>query len=424
MYNRTALDYTFSPFSIICTILIVLLGPKVKAEDFIDSPSGKPVVSLEGYTAFAPYPLPPKINYNSLVIPLAQAQQSIGELAGVGRRLPNPHLLQRPFMRREAVSSSAIEGTITTLTDLLVYEAAEEKGRAADDTHEVFNYVLALETAFNALKKLPISGRLLKQTHITLLRGVPQDRGSKKHPGIYRSTDPAWTGARFVEEARFVFAPPGTVEDCMAALETFINEDTGATIPEIIKAALIHYQFETIHPFHDGNGRVGRLMVPLYLCATGVLPQPLLFLSPYLERNREEYIQRLYEVSRLGAWEEWIAFFLNGVTEQSKDFIFRSQRLLDLQTEYKERLTQARASARLLQLVDMALERPIFSIPNAAEYLGVTYPSAKKNIDRLLKAGILKPTMLTTASGAKLFMAEEIFSLIYDPLETLDQSAA
>lgn len=390
----------------------------MKATDFANSPSGKVVKTIDGYTAFTPNPLPPDIDFQSLVIPLANAQHSLGELAGVGRTLTNPYLLQRPFLRREAVSSSAIEGTVTTLTDLFAFEAGGERDTSTTDTREVHNYVRALDEAFVALNEIPISGRLLKRVHVTLLRDIRTDRGAKKHLGEYRLTDPAWTGSRLVEEARFVFAPPSMVDDLMADLERFIDRDIGTEIPELVKAALIHYQFETVHPFHDGNGRVGRLLVPLYLCSAGILPQPLLFISPYLERNREEYIQRLYDVSRLGAWEEWIAFFLNGVTEQSRDFIIRSERMLDLQFDYKERLAQARASALLMRLVDMIFESPILSIPNAAKKLDVTYNSAKKNIDKLVDADILKSTSVrTVAGGAKLFIAEEVFDLIYAPLD-------
>lgn len=390
----------------------------MKPADFAASPSGRVVQTIAGYPAFLPNALPPELDYNCFGKALADAAQRLGELAGVGRTLANPYLLQRPFMRREAVSSSAIEGTVTTLTDLFSYEAGVTRDSHGEDTREVHNYVIALEEAFAGLSQLPISGRLLKQAHATLLRGLSFERGAKNRPGEYRKTDPAWTGSRLIEEARFVFAPPEAVEECMASLEKFVAYED--TLPPLIKAALIHYQFEVIHPFHDGNGRVGRLLIPAYLCEAGVLPQPILFISPYLERNRDEYIRRLFEVSRSGAWEKWVEFFLKGITEQADDFVIRSKKMLDLQSRYKEELTRARVSALLMRLVDMLFEQPLISVPKSAQALGVTYNSAKKNIDKLVGAGIIKLVHLDKAP--KLFLAADVFDLIYQPLDKLTLS--
>lgn len=389
----------------------------MKPEEFAASPSGKVVQHVSGYDAFLPDPLPPALDYNKFGFDLTEAALSVGELAGVGRALTNPYLLQRPFARREAVSSSAIEGTVTTLTDLYSFEAASERDRHGGDTKEVHNYVLALEEAFGQLEQLPISGRVLKNAHARLLSGLTFERGAKNRPGEYRTTDPAWTGSRLIEEARFVFSPPNEVENGMSDLEKFIADNDD--YPPLIKAALAHYQFETIHPFHDGNGRVGRLLVPLYLCEAGALPQPLLFISPYLEKHREEYVSRLFMVSKEGRWEEWISFFLKGVTDQANDFIVRSKKILDLQSDIKNRLTKARTSILLMGLVDLIFERPIISTPLAAEVLGVTYNSAKKNIDKLVQVGVL--SVLDFDETPRLFLAREIFDLIYMPLEELDK---
>jgi Fic family protein len=200
-------------------------------------------------------------------------------------------------------------------------------------------------------------------------------------------------------------------------LEKYLHSDTRKHLPDLIKAALVHYQFEVIHPFHDGNGRIGRLLIPLLLCAGGLLPQPLLFMSPYLERHREDYVRLLFEISRRGAWEDWIEFFLRGVSEQCSDFITRSKVLLDLQVTYRERLQRARASALLTRLVDIIFERPVISIPQAATLTSTTYNSAKSNIEKLVEAKILED--LRTEQMPKLFVAQEVFGIIYRPLSEL-----
>lgn len=388
----------------------------MRIEDFSGSSAGAAVRTLDGYVAFVPNPLPPKLDLVRLIGPLAAAQHQLGQLAGIGRSLSNPYLLQRPFMRREAVSSSAIEGTITTLSQLLAYEATGEHVPNSD-TKEVLNYVEALEFCFTSLDRLPISSRLLKEAHTILLSGLSSERGAAKRPGEFRTRDPAWTGSRVVHEARFVFVPPDQVDSTFSQLEKFISDRGDPGFPDLINAALIHYQFEVIHPFHDGNGRVGRLLIPLFLCSAGLLPQPLLFLSPYLERNREQYIAHLYEVSRTGAWENWIEFFLNGVSEQTSDIIIRSQKLLDLQNSYREKLQTARASALLTRLVDMIFERPVISIPQAASILGVSYNSAKGNVERLLEAGML--VNIKGGGTPRVFLAQEVYGIIYDPIENL-----
>jgi len=369
-----------------------------------------------------PNPLPPSFDSARLIGPLAEAQHHLGELAGVGRSLSNPYLLQTPFMRREAVSSSAIEGTITTLSELFAFEAGVEREVPRGDTREVHNYVVALEQGFRALETLPICGRLVREAHVSLLKGLSYERGAKNRPGQFR-TDPAWTGARLVHEARFVFVPPTHVERAFNDFESFLNADTRAHIPDLVKASLLHYQFEAIHPFNDGNGRVGRLLIPLFLCSTRLLPQPLLFLSPFFERNRDRYISALYEVSRVGAWEDWIIFFLGGVAEQCRDMIVRSRALLDLQAKYRERLQRARASALLTRLVDFVFERPIISIPQAARLINISYNAAKNNIDRMIEEKILKE--VPDEVNPKLFVASEVFSTIYQPLDqVLAQSRA
>lgn len=268
----------------------------------------------------------------------SEAERAIGELRGIGHRLPNPHLLINPFLRREAVLSSRIEGTRTNVRQLLVYEAAPEDSTDRADAQEVLNYVEALEYGIKRLDTLPVSLRLLREVHERLLRDV---RGQEERPGEFR-TIPNHIGRETdsIYTARFVPPPPSELVAALDAFERFTASPY--PLPFLVKLALVHYQFETIHPFRDGNGRVGRLLIILLLRQEGILPTPLLYLSAYFERYRDTYIDHLYAVSREGAWREWIRFFLRGIAEQAQDAIIRSQGLLDLQQTYRQRLQGAR----------------------------------------------------------------------------------
>lgn len=286
-----------------------------------------------------------------LIARLSDAERALGELAGVGQMLPNPHLLINPFLRREAVLSSRIEGTVTDLQQLLLFEAeaVEASDEAAvADAREVSNYVRALEYGLRRLRDMPVSLWLIRDLHAQLLEDV---RGEDQRPGEFRDRQ-NYIGARRqpIQSARFVPPPAHEVQTAMADLEQYVLAQH--EIPFLIKLALIHYQFETIHPFMDGNGRIGRLLITLLLCERAYLPAPLLYLSAYFERHRDEYVDGLLGVSQRGAWEEWVAFFLRGIAEQSRDAIRRSQRLLALQQSYHHKLHQARGTAPQFQLVD------------------------------------------------------------------------
>ncbi len=274
----------------------------MKSEDFKISPTGRVVRTLDGHPAFIPNPLPPEFETGRIINQLAKAQQQLGALSEVGRSLPNPYLFFRPMMSQEAVSSSAMEGTVTTLTNLFAYEAAA-RGSAADiETREVHNYVRALQYAADTLNKLPISKRLLCDTHEVLRARVSRVRGRQKRPGEFRGPgDNAWTGpTERIEDARFVFVPGEQVLEAFGALEQYIADiEKPGNLPVLVKVALVHYQFETIHPFFDGNGRLGRLMIPLLLYQLRVLPHPMLYLSSYFQRNKNSYIDYLYEVTGL-----------------------------------------------------------------------------------------------------------------------------
>ena len=348
--------------------------------------TGSLVPTIGGRKAFVPAVLPPEnLDLTAILPALTRATQAVGELKGIGRTVPNPLLLIRPLQRREAVSSSSMEGTYTTLTDLFLFEAGAEQG-ARGDTREVANYVQALEGAIAGLDALPISTRLIRDAHRMLLSGVARHRGASVEAGELKR-DQNWIGGGGrIDSARFIPAPPAETPRVLDALMAFVNREERPA--PLIDAALAHYQFEAIHPFADGNGRVGRMLITLMLIDNGTLPQPLLYISPYLERHKDRYIDLMYAVSRDGAWEAWIAFFLDAVTASAAETIAVVERLQDLQRTYRERFQTARRSALMLRIVDLAFERPVRSISNIAEALGVTYAGALNNVRELIKQGV------------------------------------
>ncbi len=376
--------------------------------DFKDSKTGRLVPTIKGM-AFVPNPLPPRILDLGPLLPLvSKAERALGELSGIGRTLPSPYLLIRPFMRREAVASSKIEGTVTTLTQLLLFEVDEESNHAPMDAREVLNYVRALEHALARLDKLPISSRLIRETHKILLSNTRADRGSAIVPGEFRR-DQNWIGARLIENARYVPPPPQDVEQAMADLEKYIHIQDPDT-PTLIQLALIHYQFEAIHPFPDGNGRVGRLLIPLILCERKEISQPLLYLSTFFEKNYDDYIDHMLTISQMGLWERWIEFFLKGVEETCKDAAIRAQGLQDLQKTYRDKIQKARSSGLLGRLIDLLFENPAITVPSAAQRLHITYNAAKNNIDRLVTEHILQPSL--GDRRPKVFLASDIIRLM------------
>ncbi len=265
------------------------------------------------------------------------------------------------------------------------------------------------------LEEIPISLRLIREMHGKLLEGLPKRRGGKIVPGEFRTTQ-NWIGATDLDHARFVPPPPNVLNECLADLERYINGEDGQDI--LIRCALLHYQFETIHPFPDGNGRVGRLLIPLYLKASKLMPQPLLYLNPYFERNHDAYIDLMFAVSAQGAWDNWINFFLQGVSEQSADTILRVERLQDLQREYRTRLQETQRSASALQLMEALFDRPATTIPAAQALLDLTYRAAQSNVEKLRDAGILFE--LPHDERPRFFVARDIIATINAPFGTLD----
>ncbi len=361
-------------------------------DDFRNSPSGRLVPTIHGVMAFVPNTLPPpNLNLTKLINPLTNATQALGELSGIGRTLPNPDLLIRPFSRAEAVASSKIEGTVTSTPELLMLELSPDTPHVRADTREINNYNRALKHGLQRISDLPLSKRLFRELHTILLTGVSADRGAQFTPGDFKR-EQNWIGARTIQNARFVPPPPNESLDALDALERFVHRK-GEDLPLLIKLALIHYQFETIHPFPDGNGRVGRLIIPLMLCEQKAMPQPLLYLSAYLERHFTDYIDLMYEVSRSGAWEQWIEFFLKGVETTARNAIAKSHEIQDLHRDYMEKIRAARSSALLARVVDSLFAIPAITVPIAARKLEITYNSAKNNLQKLVRLGIIAPAL-------------------------------
>jgi Fic family protein len=364
------------------------------------------------YYAFVPRPLPPALELDAtLFTALSEADRALGELAGLGRMLPNPNLLINPFVHKEAVLSSKIEGTQATIIQLYEVEAEVEaagRRRPNEDVEEVINYIDALYFGLQRIEELPMSGRLIRELHERLMAGV---RGQERSPGEFR-TSQNWIGPPgcTLNEARYVPPPVAEMKEALNEFERYLHSPD-INLPPLIRLAAIHCQFEMIHPFLDGNGRIGRLLITILLVHWNLLPLPLLYLSAFFERERATYYDRLLGASRDGRWGDWIEFFLRGVAEQSRDAIARAKRLQDLQQRWRQEVTHARTSALLLRLIDSLFETPVLTIPRAASILGVTYPAAKGNVSKLADAGILQPFGDDQSYGRR-YWAPEVLTAI------------
>lgn len=388
----------------------------MEPEAFRHSTSGSVVKTRTGYWAYVPNPLPPLVVWSpSLVQALSEADRALGELSGLSRLVPNPHLLIRPFLRREAVLSSRIEGTQATLTELYAFEAGQPpRTGLPDDVAEVHNYVRALEYGRTRCDTLPMSLRLLRELHAILVEGV---RGEHLTPGEFRRSQ-NWIGPPgcLLNEATYVPPPPEEMRQALAAFEAYLHAEPD--LPPLVRLGLIHYQFEAIHPFLDGNGRIGRLLIVLLLCMWELLPEPLLYLSAYFEAHRQAYYDLLLAVSQRGTWEEWLTFFLRGVESQARDAALRARGLVDLRDAYRARLQQEAAAARLLMLIDLLFRRPVLTVANAAEELDVQPHVAARYIVRLEQEGILRE--VTGQRRNRVYHADEILRAIQDPVTTED----
>ncbi len=375
---------------------------------FTSDALGAPRKTLEGYHAFFPASIPREIQYEaSTVGKLADATAALHRLAGASRLLPSPEILMGPYVRIEAVLSSKIEGTQTSVNELLLFEAEDhDPTEARGDMREVVNHTRALNFAMDRLTELPLSLRLLRETHGILLDGV---RGETQTPGEFR-TSQNWIGPPgcTLESATFVPPPVDAMKDALSDLEQFLHEDS---MPDLVALAIAHYQFETIHPFLDGNGRIGRLLIPLALCQRGVLEQPMLYLSAYFERHRTRYYDLLFSTSATGDLTPWLDFFLDGVQQQSVDAEERTVRLVDLQRSIREELLEHNATNTTLRLAESLLDRPYVTAKRVTQVYDVTFPTAQKAIDALVDHGILEE--ITGQKRNRMYASPRLLAAVY-----------
>jgi Fic family protein len=376
---------------------------------FTPSSPGK-VLRIEGGKDWAFVPNDPPIGWtlpSGLISLYGDARDALGTLNGIGQLLPNPHLLLQPLQRREAISSSSIEGTYVTPEQLLLYEldpeAPRKPGDRVQDWREVANYENALIQGCKMLNSVPICNRVVKRVHSVLMTGVD----GSFCPGEFRG----WQ-VHIGSSRRFTPAPPERVESLMSSLERYLNNDR---VDPLIRAFIGHYQFEAIHPFVDGNGRVGRSMLALSLYRWFSHAMPWLYMSAFFERFKDEYIQNLFKVSSEGAWEPWVEFCLRGTIEQAGDSIRRCSELRTLQAEYKGMLPSP--TPRSHAILDGLFALPFVTIPSLADELNVSYPTAQKDVTKLLEAGILKES---PSSFPRHFYAPEILRIAYSELDVVD----
>lgn len=355
--------------------------------------------------AFIPAPLPPKWNFDrdQLGDLLGDAREELGTLNGIGQTLPDPELLVRPLQGRESISSSSIEGTFVTPEQLLLYELDPSEPDSPDekkaDWMEVYNYNRALRQGCEMIDNQPITNHTIRSIHATLMTGV---RGKDKSPGQYRNGQ-----VQIGSNARYVPPPPHEIERLMDNFIEFTNSEDDSINP-LVKAFIAHYQFEAIHPFTDGKGRIGRALLSMMIYKWQEHVQPWLYLSPFFEKYKDEYVRNMFRISTSGDWNTWIEFCLRGTVQQSKDAIARCHRFRELRAEFPLRVQSH--SPRTHTLIESLFRNPILSITEAAETMNVTYHTAKGDIDRLLDCGIL--TQLGN-SRPKRYYSDEIVAIAY-----------
>lgn len=372
------------------------------AADFTEPRSGELIRNLSGDLCFLAADLPPKLVWtDELVGVLSAASAALGQLNGFGRHLANPKLLLRSFLRREAELSSRIEGTHAGLREQFLFEQTQSVEQRNPDVREVDNNFRALEWGLEQVQHRPVSLNLIRQMHQILLADV---RGADKSPGEFRSVQAHIGRSNSIAEATFVPAPPQAILQAMQSLEAFIQSPS--TLHPLARVAMVHYQFEAIHPFADGNGRIGRVLILLLLCTERVLNLPLLNPSAYLERHRRQYYDHLLGVSQRGQWTSWVEFFARGVAFEASDAINRIERLEDLRRRYLDQVQKARASALVPKLLDHLFAHPAITTGYAAKLLGIRANSAQKCIDKLIGAGVLEE--LTGNKRNRIYVASDV----------------
>lgn len=381
----------------------------MKENDFSANKSGRLIRTPQDYLAFVPDRLPPKIHLDmSLALALSKADSALSELSGLGGQLPNPHLLISPYIRREAVLSSRIEGTKASLSDLLIDEIDDGNPRRAenDDIQEVRNYIHAMEHGIAMLSSLPLSLRLVREIHAKLMSGV---RGDKATPGEFRRSQ-NWIGPAGSTPMTAAFVPPPVYEmtESLGDWEKFLH--VRDVMPDLIQCAMMHVQFETIHPFLDGNGRVGRLLVTFFMLERKRLSQPLLYLSAFIDAHKNDYYDLLQRVRTHGDWVPWIRFFLQGVTEIATEAGEQAKELHRLREQYR---SQLRDKANALGLLDDLFINPYMTIGRAGKVLGKTHPTAKAAIAVLEEQKILRE--ITGRQWGRYYVCQPVLDALEKP---------
>ena len=385
----------------------MVVGDAVLKESEFPKPNGRFEVNFKGQTTFVPKSLPPSISYKSKMSLVAEAHMQLGILEGTANMLPHPDLSIRPYSVQEAAASSRIEGINASSRDVFEHEVKKMHGSGGTNgALDAFNCVRASQSCLKMAKDRRVDLDMLMHAHQILFEGAGY-RGAE--PGKIRVVQ-NWIGypGSKMEDATYVPPAPHLLDDLLEDLVVFVNS-LPSEMPILVKCALAHYQFEAIHPFGDGNGRVGRLLISLMLANSGALSKPILCLSSYFERNRPEYYERLKRISRNSEWAEWLEFFLHGVIQSSREAISTTHRLLDIRTSYEQKLKKCKVSGNTFALVRYLFANPVITISAAAKYLGTGYPPAKKAVMYLVSAGILE--QIGTKKRNKEFVAKEILDI-------------
>lgn len=385
-------------------------NPDQRLGRYVETP-----VAGEMVRAFVPPPLPPKpqIDVLALLDRLSLAERALGRLDGITMLLPRQELFLYMYVRKEAVLSSQIEGTQSTLTDLLRFENQAQTGEPIDDIREVSNYVDAMMYGLERLEELPLSLRLIREMHARLLQS---GRGDTKSPGDFRRSQ-NWIGGSRPGNALYVPPPVTELDACLDALERFMHEDS-SRLPALIKAGLLHVQFETIHPFLDGNGRIGRLLVTLYLCVNEVLRKPLLYLSLFLKTHRADYYRLLQEVRENGNWEAWLDFFLAGVAETANQAFEAATRIVDLFKEDRERITnESDRAGSTLRIHDLFQQNPFLTSNQLVQKTGLSAPTVNAALADLEKMGLVEE--ITGRKRGRVFSYQRYLAILSEGTDPL-----
>jgi Fic family protein len=361
-----------------------------------------------GADAFVPPSLPPDLDYAEFALELSAAAAAMGELRGAARRLSNPYMLIGPLIQKEALTSSAMEGTVTTIEDM-IFDQALPNAATDENAREASNYVRAVRRAVDQLNEIPISHRLIKEAHATLLSGLSTARGQGKRPGEYKQSQNAIGRVGDTEQtARYVPPPPAETVIAMDQLEKFINREDKQQGEALIDLCLAHYQFEAIHPFLDGNGRVGRMLVTLMAMQDRLLDLPLLHISAEIEKKKDDYIDFLFNVSALGLWEAWIGFMLSIIRKSCEAATRKVDEVLSLEKELKSRAMKTRKNHRLNTIIEALFVEHWITAAEAQRICGTHFQTAQSDLEQLVETNILT---LAPPRRPQLYFAREIWKV-------------